>query len=512
AAPLAGVGSTRTATCGISTLATGVHSIVATYNGDAGNATSSSPPLSQTITGAAGSTSTVVTSSANPSQLGASVTFTASVTGTSPTGTVRFLQGNLMIPGCTAVALTGSGNTRTALCSTAALPLGNTLIRAFYFGDAGNSASNGQVVQTVQASTGSATTTVVTTSGTPSIAGTTVTFTASVTGNAPTGTVSFTDAGSAIAGCPAVPLSGTGNTRTAQCATSALAVGSHTVAASYGGDGGNLASSGSVTQVVQAGGGTPTTTTLATSGTPSTAGASVTFTASVTGVAPTGNVAFTDNGSPITACAFVALTGTGNTRTAQCALGTLTVGTHTISGNYAGDLANLASSGSVTQVVNAGGGGTNVALASAGAVATASSTMAATYPTSALNNNERAGVGFGAGGVWTDGTMNALPDWVQISFGTTRTIDRVVVYSVQDNYLAPVEPTDTLTFTTRGLTAFAVQGWNGSAWVDLATVSGNNLVKRTTTFAAYTTSAIRINVTGTRGGKTYMTEVEAWGN
>ncbi|MCC6198314.1 MAG: S8 family serine peptidase, partial [Burkholderiales bacterium] len=97
AAPLAGVGSTRTATCGISTLATGVHSIVATYNGDAGNATSSSPPLSQTITGAAGSTSTVVSSSANPATAGVLVTFTASVTGTLPTGTVTFRDGGVTI-------------------------------------------------------------------------------------------------------------------------------------------------------------------------------------------------------------------------------------------------------------------------------------------------------------------------------------------------------------------------------------------------------------------------------
>ena len=50
---------------------------------------------------------------------------------------------------------------------------------------------------------------------------------------------------------------------------------------------------------------------------------------------------------------------------------------------------------------------------------------------------------------------------------------------VQDNYTQPVEPTDSMTFATWGITDFTVQGWNGASWIDLATVTGNNLVKRT---------------------------------
>ena len=46
---LAGTGNSRTATCSTSSLAVGVHSIVASYAGDAGNATSSSAPFSQVI-------------------------------------------------------------------------------------------------------------------------------------------------------------------------------------------------------------------------------------------------------------------------------------------------------------------------------------------------------------------------------------------------------------------------------------------------------------------------------
>ena len=63
------------------------------------------------------------------------------------------------------------------------------------------------------------------------------------------------------------------------------------------------------------------------------------------------------------------------------------------------------------------------------------------YPVSAINNNERAGTGWNNGGGWADGTPGTFPDWVQITFNGSKTIDRVVVYSLQDNYTQPVEPT-----------------------------------------------------------------------
>jgi len=101
---------------------------------------------------------------------------------------------------------------------------------------------------------------------------------------------------------------------------------------------------------------------------------------------------------------------------------------------------------------------------------------------------------------------------VQINFNGTKTTDHVVVYTVQDNYASPVEPTDTITFSLYGITAFTVQGWSGSAWVDLGSVSGNNLVKRTVNFSAYTTNRIRIKVTASLAGYSRITEVEAWGH
>jgi Big-like domain-containing protein/subtilase family protein/F5/8 type C domain-containing protein len=154
-------------------------------------------------------------------------------------------------------------------------------------------------------------------------------------------------------------------------------------------------------------------------------------------------------------------------------------------------------------------GSTNVALASVGAVPSASSAYAG-YPVSALNDNQRSGAGWGNGGGWSDATAGAFPDWAQINFNGTKSIDRVVVYSLQDQYSNPVEPTDTMTFSLYGLVDFTVQGWNGSAWVTLASVTGNNLVKRTLTFAAFTTDRIRVHVTKTSTTWSLITEVEAW--
>ena len=63
-----------------------------------------------------------------------------------------------------------------------------------------------------------------------------------------------------------------------------------------------------------------------------------------------------------------------------------------------------------------------------------------------------------------DATAGAFPDFVQILFNGWKTIDHVIVYTLQDNLASPVEPTDIMTFSSFGVTAFTVQGWNGSAW------------------------------------------------
>jgi hypothetical protein len=294
--------------------------------------------------------STSLSSSLNPSAVGASVTFTASVTGFNPGGTVNFTDGAASIAGCGSVALTGSTNTRTASCTTSALIAGTHSVKGTYSGDASNqgssSASLSQTVNGAGSSTGIAT------SLTPSVVGNSVTFTATVSGASPTGTVNFKDGSTSIASCSAAVVSGSGNVRTASCATSGLAAGSHSVSAVYSGDASNgTSSSPSLAQAVNK---ASASTSLSSSANPSALGASVTFTASITGFNPGGTVNFTDGAATITGCGAVALSGSGNTRTAQCTTSGLTAGTHSIKAAYAGDANNASSTSStLSQGVNA---------------------------------------------------------------------------------------------------------------------------------------------------------------
>ena len=62
-------------------------------------------------------------------------TYAATVTGTNPTGSVTFKNGGSAIAGCVSVALTGSGNTKAALCTTSFAATGTYSIGASYSGD-----------------------------------------------------------------------------------------------------------------------------------------------------------------------------------------------------------------------------------------------------------------------------------------------------------------------------------------------------------------------------------------
>ena len=154
---------------------------------------------------------------------------------------------------------------------------------------------------------------------------------------------------------------------------------------------------------------------------------------------------------------------------------------------------------------------TNVAAAVNGGAVSASSEYGVQLPAPAAIDQKRSGAGWMNASGWNDATPGAYPDWLEVQFNGLKSIDTVIVYTLQDNYAAPSEPTDTMTFTRYGLTDWTVEGWDGTAWVTLATVTGNNLVKRTSTFAPMTTNRIRINISRSQGIYSHITEVEAWG-
>jgi subtilisin family serine protease len=158
-------------------------------------------------------------------------------------------------------------------------------------------------------------------------------------------------------------------------------------------------------------------------------------------------------------------------------------------------------------------GRTNVALASNGGVATASSTYAASYSPSTVLNGDRKGSSWGNGGGWSEQTPGVYPDWVRVDFAGAKTIDEVGVFTVQDNYTAPIEPTATLLFSRYGLTNFQLEYWTGTTWsaVPGAIANGNRNVWRKFTFAPVTTTSIRIVITGTMDGWARITELEVYG-
>ena len=145
------------------------------------------------------STTTVVASSADPSNFGQTVTFTATVSPTDGGGTVSFYDGATAI--CSGVALALSGSVYQATCSTSLLGVGTPSISATYSGDTNYAGSTSSPLsQTVdKASTGLTTTVYDATTGSPwsgtEVTGAQAFDTASVSGEqlgiAPTGNVTY---------------------------------------------------------------------------------------------------------------------------------------------------------------------------------------------------------------------------------------------------------------------------------------------------------------------------------
>ena len=185
-------------------------------------------------------TTTTLVSSANPSTLGQSVSFTATVAGQvtgTPTGTITFSDGDSQLGQS---ALNGG----TASLSISSLTVGSHSIVASYSGDSNFTGSvsivESQTVQKADTSTSL--------NAAPSTANLnqTITLTATVTSMSsivPTGTVTFLDGASSIGSSS---LSG----GVASLSTSALAAGTHDITAQYSGDSSFNGSLSSVTSVV----------------------------------------------------------------------------------------------------------------------------------------------------------------------------------------------------------------------------------------------------------------------
>ena len=325
----------------ISVLTSGLHSIMATYGGD-GSFSQNSVTTGLTVNKA--STTTLLSSSANPSNFNQAVAFTATVSAVAPgagtpTGAITFSDGGSTIGTATL------DSTGTASLTTSSLAGGTHVITASYAGDSNFTASTSTLTQIVGKN---AATVTLSSSANPSVFSQSVVVTATVSAavpgaGTPTGTVTFTEGETSL---------GSANLANGQASftLSALATGSHSITASYSGDANFNSSSSTMTQTVNK---ASTSTTLSSSANPSTLSQSVTFTATVNVVAPgagipTGSVSFNDGTN---ALATVPLNSNG---TATLTTSALAVNSHSITAVYGGNASFDASTGSMTQNVQYG--------------------------------------------------------------------------------------------------------------------------------------------------------------
>jgi hypothetical protein len=264
------------------------------------------------------STCMSLTSSANPSVYGQSVTFTATVKAVSPgadlpTGSITFSDGNTILS--SNVPLIGG----SASIKGSTLSVGYHCITAVYSGDSNFASSTSNVVQKVRGKT------VCTWPSRPNpcIFGQTCTFKVQIGwqgSGTPTGNVTFYDGPNSIG-----TGSLSGNTAVLKCS---LSSGSHNITAVYNGDDNyDGSNSDAVTQTVNK---VNAATSLSSSASSAKSGSRVTFTAAVTPSTATGTVTFKDGNT---------ILGIGTVRGGQATFNTssLSKGTHSITAVYGGD-------------------------------------------------------------------------------------------------------------------------------------------------------------------------------
>ncbi len=223
------------ATLTVATFTLGAHTVTAGYDGNANFAASGPTALTQQVLNAS---ATSIASSANPSVFGQPVVFTATIvaaTGSgTPTGTVTFVVDNTARA---PVSVNSSGQASITLNN---LIVGSHTVTANYSGD-GTFAPSSPTVPVTQTVNTVATTLTLTASSDTVSTGQPVTLTVKVTAAnpstaIPTGSVVFVVDGITQ---PPVPLNADG---VATLTLNGLAMGGHTVTASYPGGGGFQAS------------------------------------------------------------------------------------------------------------------------------------------------------------------------------------------------------------------------------------------------------------------------------
>ncbi len=507
------------------TLTAGTHAIVASYAGDtAFDVSVSATPVSVTVS-KADTTISAITFGPNPATFGQPVSFAVTLAVVAPGanvpgGNVTFKEGNTVI-GQAAVDATG-----TATLTSTTLTVGSHTIRASYDGDANfnPSAVTPAVTETINQAQSSVT---LTSLASPSVFGqaavvATVTAVAPATG-VPTGTVTFTIDGTQTVGPLALDAAGK-----ATIPGLALAVGTHTISATYNGDPnfGGTTTTTSLSQVVNK---APTATALSVVPATVVYSQNVVLTATVTvpvpgAGTPTGTVTFAVDG--VAQGSAVSISGSG---VASVTLSALAVGTRSITATYNGDgsfatSVSTASSETVNKADSATALRTSLTPSPIGSPVTLTATVTPRSPATAtpggqvnfLEGSTVLGSGtVGAGGVatlsftFTGGTHTVTAVYVgdgNFNTSTSSSITQVVTKAnttttvISSKAMAIVGRDVTFTITVASTNSLAVPGGSVTI-VDGTTTLGtvvlvNGSAAFTTRFAAAGSHRIGVTYSG----------------
>jgi uncharacterized repeat protein (TIGR01451 family) len=415
-----------------------------------------------TLTISKGGTTTTLAISGSGALM-ATVTANAPAVGV-PTGTVQFLNGTTVVGSAPLVA-------GTAKLST---PPGS--YTAVYSGDGNFSGSSSNAAGINPASSSLS----LTSSLNPSTLGQAVTFTATIrtsdglpSAGAPTGTVQFLDG---------TTLLGTGTVSGGQATytTSALAGGSHNIVAQYSGDSTWPAATANYRQIVNA------AVTMSVTASPSSTvvGQTVTLTANVGAAnvpagfaAPTGQVAFSLQSATLFGAPTPLGTATLASGAASIKVGTLAVGTQTITAQYSGDSTWTAASRQVAVTVLPAPTVTVVSLTIASGQLTLTSVVAAAAPGSGLPTGSVQFMDTSSNAIVGKATLSGGKGSATVAASAASTVIRrtiVAVYSGDDNFQSSTSSALPLMMNAAGNSSasfasdeiasiFGITGLNGDA-------------------------------------------------
>ena len=411
----------------------------------------------------AATTFTTLSLSAASVAVGQSVTLTATVSGSSLSGTVTFKDGSTTIG-------TGTVSNGKASLNTTFKTAGSHSLTAVYGGDSKNTSSN-SAAKTLTVNKASTTTTL-SLSATSIAVDQSVTLAVTISGSTSSGTVTLKDGSTTIG-------TGTVSSGKASVNTTFKTVGSHSLTAVYGGDA-NYNSSTSPAAVLTVNK-VATTTILSLSATSVAVGQSVTLTVTVAGSSPSGTVTFKDGSTTI---------GTGTVSSGKASLNTSfnTTGSHSLTVTYGGDANyNSSASAAIALLVNKTATTTTLAVSPNSGVVGQSTTL-----TAMINSSSATGTVTFKDGTATlgTGTVSSGKASLNISFNTVGSHSLTVVYGGDANYNSststaiafPVDKTATTTTLTISPNPIAVgQSATLTATINSSSATGTVTFKEGTT-------------------------------